>query len=161
MNLSPVISTDIDFYQLHDIPNFRQVTYNNIEKTKVHACKGLKIDTSYDISPDEFLTLKLLNGDAKDDVPNFQNPDDIWSKGTEKYKRLGGKTAISILEQDNKAIKKYGTLEYISETPGYKRNNKVLNLRNIPQDISKGILDVYLNYEHTGSLKKIQTYLDA
>lgn len=154
------ISDDGDFFQLHGISRFKQYNYKFVEKTKKLICKNLKIQEDYDITPEEFLAIKMLNGDTKDGVPNYQNDDDVWFDDNKKYKSLGVKTSMKILlGEDEKILNKFGSLEEIKETDGYKRNSKMLDLKNIPQDIKDHIIDEYLNYEYKGSLRKIQQYL--
>lgn len=153
-----IISDDSDFYQLHDIEDLEQYNFKKVQKTNVHACRALKIDEDTELSPQEFITLKIMNGDRKDGVPNCLNKGDIWLT-EDKYVRFGVKTSLKILSGDEKAITKYGTFEDIEETEFFKRNESVLDLRKIPQNVQDGVLELYLDYVHTGSLMKIQRYL--
>jgi 5'-3' exonuclease len=155
-----IISDDSDFYQLHDITRLKQYNYRKVQKTWKHAAKSLKIGDDKFVTPNQYKLLKILDGDRKDGVPNFQNGDDVWTnKEKGKYKRLGGKTALKILENDDKCIVKYGFISDISDTDGFKRNKKMIDLEEIPGYIKDEIIEQYIKFEYTGSLYGIQNYL--
>jgi len=147
-----IISDDSDFYQLHDIPKLKQYNYRKVQKTWRHAAKSLKIGDDTFVTPAQYKLLKNPDGDRKDGGPNFLNDNDIWvADDDRKYKRLGGKTALKILEEDDKCIAKYGYVADIRKEDGFKRNEQMIDLDNVPQDIKDGIIEQYLKFEYTGS----------
>jgi 5'-3' exonuclease len=154
-----IISDDSDFYQLHDIPQLEQYNYRKVRKTRVHACKSLKISEDTEVTPEQYRLMKTLDGDRKDGVPNFQNDNDVWLDVEKKYKRLGGKTALKIIMEDPETVTKFGNLDIIKKSRGFIRNDEVINLHNVPSNIQEGIIDQYLNYQYKGSLQKIQRYI--
>ena len=156
-----IISDDSDFYQLHGINGLKQYNYKNIQKTWEHASKSLKIGDNVRVTPAQFTELKILNGDRKDGVPNFLSDDDVWNDETKKPIRLGGKTALKILNGDDKMVVKYGNLSDIRKSKYYLRNKKVIDLNEIPDSIKDAVIDKYLTFEYKGSISSILNYLSS
>jgi len=156
-----LFSDDSDFISLHGVNRFEQYNFKKIRKTKVHACRSLKINEDIVITPREFVLAKILNGDKKDFVPNFLNKDDIWLNDNTKYVRFGGKKALKIINQDEDTLMKYGGIDKIINSKYFKRNEKMLNLKSIPTHVVENILNEYLKYEIKGNLPGIKNYIET
>ncbi len=156
-----IISDDSDFYQLHDIDGLTQYNYKKVQKTWEHASRSLKIGDDVRVTPAEFKELKILNGDRKDGVPNFLSDGDVWIDDSKKPVRLGGKTALKILKEEDKMVAKYGDLSDIRKSEYYLRNKKVIDLNEIPDYVEDSVIDQYLTFEYTGSISSILEYLST
>lgn len=148
-----MISTDSDSYQYHN-DRLSQFTYDGRIVDESYVKRNLPIREDIDIDPETFLKIKILNGDGKDDVPNFLSEDDSVLEGGKSVK-LGPLTSYKILNGNLK----YGTLDSIENSDNYKRNEKMLNLSMIPQDLKDSIINEYISYKIKGTYKTISSYL--
>ena len=128
-----IISRDKDFLQLQKYPNVIK-QFDPVKQVNIKS-----IDTLTEI------TVKIMNGDRGDGVPNMLSDDDSLVNILKKQKRLGEVTATKILL--NKGITNY--LNEVSEEVklNYIRNDMMINLDNIPKDIDKDIVNCYTSYE--------------
>ena len=111
-----IISGDKDFIQLHKYPNVKQ--YSPILKKYVN-----------DHNPDTYIKEHILKGDTSDGVPNVLSPDNTFVDGI-RQRPLGRKKIETWLDI------------HIDDLPeevkrNYQRNDKLINLDNIPEELEK------------------------
>ena len=114
-----IISGDKDFIQLHKYPNVKQ--YSPILKKYVN-----------DHNPDTYIKEHILKGDTSDGVPNVLSPDNTFVDGI-RQRPLGRKKIETWLDI------------HIDDLPeevkrNYQRNDKLINLDNIPEELEKEIM---------------------
>ena len=115
-----IVSGDKDFIQLQKYENVRQ--YSPITKKHING-----------FDPVVYIKEHILKGDKSDGVPNVLSPDHTF---TDKLRQrpLTSKRIESILAQDiedlNDELKR-----------NYQRNDKLINLDNIPEKLEEDILD--------------------
>ena len=115
-----IVSGDKDFIQLHKYENVRQ--YSPITKKHVNG-----------VNPVVYIKEHILKGDKSDGVPNVLSPDHTFTDGL-RQRPLTIKRMNSILAQDiddlNDELKR-----------NYQRNNALINLDEIPEELEQCILD--------------------
>lgn len=145
-----IISSDGDFLQLQQYNGRSQYTvkqYNPAQK---------KFIVSED--PIKELKMKIINGDSGDGIPNIMSAGDTFVTGT-RQKRMTEQRLAKYLNED---ITEYDT----TAATNYSRNSTLIDLRNIPGDISTKIINTYeetkpapkgklLNYFITNKLKNL------
>ena len=115
-----IVSGDKDFIQLQKYENVRQ--YSPITKKHING-----------FDPVVYIKEHILKGDKSDGVPNVLSPDHTF---TDKLRQrpLTSKRIESILAQDiddlDDELKR-----------NYQRNDKLINLDNIPEELEQCILD--------------------
>ena len=117
-----ILSGDKDFIQLHKFKNVSQ--YSPITKKFVNG-----------IDPYEYLTEHVLKGDSGDGVPNVLSPDNTFVDGI-RQRPLGRKKIETWLDM------------HIDDLPeevkrNYQRNEKLINLDNVPEILEKVIIDEF------------------
>ena len=115
-----IVSGDKDFIQLHKYENVRQ--YSPITKKHING-----------VNPVVYIKEHILKGDKSDGVPNVLSPDHTFTDGL-RQRPLTSKKLNSILAQDiddlNDELKR-----------NYQRNNALINLDEIPEELEQCILD--------------------
>lgn len=122
-----IISSDGDFLQLQQYNGRSQYTvkqYNPAQK---------KFVVSED--PIKELKLKIINGDSGDGIPNIMSAGDTFVTGS-RQKRMTEQRLMKYLNED---IGQYDT----TAATNYSRNSTLIDLRNIPGDISTKIINTY------------------
>ena len=114
-----IVSGDKDFIQLHKYPNVKQ--YSPILKKYVNGH-----------NPDTYIKEHILKGDTSDGVPNVLSPDNTFVDGI-RQRPLGRKKIETWLDI------------HIDDLPeevkrNYQRNDKLINLDNIPEELGKEIM---------------------
>jgi 5'-3' exonuclease len=133
-----ILSSDKDFMQLQKYPNV--VQYSPILK------RFIKTD-----NPNEYIKEHIIRGDRGDGIPNFLSADNTFVAG-----------------ERQKVINKKKLTEWINGDPmtfcvtdnmlrNYKRNQMLVDLDYIPEDISKKIVEAY-DTPKTGSRQKMLNY---
>jgi len=120
-----ICSSDEDFLQL---PN---------DKVTIYNLKHNKIITDF---PKNFLEIKCLIGQPKDNIPNIKTPLD-WSENKRKP-GFGIKSAEKVLE--------YGIEKWLEEnalTERYKVNQYLIDFNKIPNIIKELIINKYKKYK--------------
>ena len=117
-----IVSGDKDFIQLHKYPKVKQ--YSPILKKFVK-----------DHNPTTYIKEHILKGDTSDGVPNVLSPDNTFVDSI-RQRPLGRKKIETWLDI------------HIDDLPeevkrNYQRNDKLINLDNIPAELEKEILDDY------------------
>ena len=114
-----IISSDKDFIQLHRYNNVKQ--YSPILKKYVNGH-----------DPDTYIKEHILKGDTSDGVPNVLSPDNTFVDSI-RQRPLGRKKIETWLDI------------HIDDLPeevkrNYQRNDKLINLDNIPDELGKEIM---------------------
>jgi hypothetical protein len=114
-----IISGDKDFIQLHKYPNVKQ--YSPIVKKFVNGH-----------NPTTYIKEHILKGDTSDGVPNVLSPDNTFVDSI-RQRPLGRKKIETWLDI------------HIDDLPeevkrNYQRNDKLINLDNIPEELEKEIM---------------------
>ncbi len=114
-----IVSSDKDFIQLHT-GNVKQ--WSPVTKQEVNGH-----------DPDTYIKEHVLRGDSGDGVPNVLSPDHTFTDGL-RQKPLGKKRIEKMIGENmsdwNDEVKR-----------NYQRNYKLINLKNIPEDIKDNIVD--------------------
>lgn len=119
-----ILSSDKDFVQLQTNPNIKQ--YSPTMK------KFIKTD-----DPIRQLNELIVRGDTGDGIPNILSPDNSIADGI-RQKPITKKFLEEVL------VKAEGTLSE-SLTRNWDRNRQLIDLNMIPDNISKNILDTYVD----------------
>jgi len=115
-----IVSNDKDFQQLQRYPNVSQ--YSPLKKSML-VCNN----------PEKFLIDHIIKGDVSDGIPNILSDDDVFMDEDKRQKPCG-KKKIGVIKED---LKSYNT------TPNWERNNRMINLNMIPEDIESQIIDEF------------------
>ena len=115
-----IVSGDKDFIQLQKYDNVNQ--YSPITKKMVNGH-----------NPDTYIKEHILKGDKSDGIPNVLSPDHTFTDEL-RQRPLTSKKINSIMAQDfddlNDELKR-----------NYQRNDALINLDNIPEELEQSILD--------------------
>ena len=134
-----IVSGDKDFIQLHKYENVRQ--YSPITKKHVNG-----------VNPVVYIKEHILKGDKSDGVPNVLSPDHTFTDGL-RQRPLTIKRMNSILAQDiddlNDEVKR-----------NYQRNDKLINLDNIPEELEGEILDDFKSATCGDRSKLLNYFID-
>jgi hypothetical protein len=134
-----ILSGDKDFLQLQKYPNIRQ--YSPIQK------KFLVID-----DPHKYLIEHIIRGDSGDGIPNFLSADSVFVTEGVKQKSIMSKNLKIWLEAKLPE-------DFCNETMlrNYKRNELLIDLSKIPQQIENDVIVAYENGPQ-GDRKKLFAY---
>jgi 5'-3' exonuclease len=131
-----IVSGDKDFIQLHKYNNVRQ--YSPITKKHING-----------VDPVVYIKEHILKGDRSDGIPNVLSPDHTFTDALRQRpltsKRIESILAQEIDELDNEVKR------------NYQRNNRLINLDNIPEELEKKILDDF-NVATSGDRSKLLNY---
>lgn len=136
-----ILSSDKDFMQLQKYPNIEQ--FSPILK---------KFISTED--PNAFLQEHILRGDVSDGVPNFLSSDDTFVSGS-RQKRLAKDKLVEWINTDPKTIIN-SPLGY-----GYSRNAALIDLSQIPVEISNAIVSEFSNQKRTHDKMRVLNYFIA
>jgi hypothetical protein len=118
-----IVSGDKDFQQLHKYDNVRQWSPN---LNRMIQCDD----------PESFLKEHILRGDKSDGIPNILSNDDVFDLGirqTPLRKPILNSYMRMTIEKDDKYYR------------NYLRNQTLIDLEFIPEDIENKIIDEYNN----------------
>jgi len=140
-----IISSDGDFLQLQQ--------YNGRSKFKVKQYNPAQKKFIVSENPLDELKEKIIRGDKGDGIPNVLSSSDCFVRDLRQ-------TPITKGKLDKLMEKHYGEWEDENAKIGFTRNQTLIDLRCIPEDISTKIIN---NYEETkpASKGKILDYLIA
>ena len=131
-----IVSGDKDFIQLHKYNNVRQ--YSPITKKHVNG-----------VDPVVYIKEHVLKGDRADGIPNVLSPDHTFTDEL-RQRPLTSKRIESILAQEidelDDEVKR-----------NYQRNDKLINLDNVPEELEEKILDDF-NVATCGDRSKLLNY---
>lgn len=133
-----ILSTDRDFLQLQLYKNVSQ--YSPIQKTFLYS-KQPKLD----------LHTKIIEGDKGDGIPNILSPSDTFVRGVRQVPLTAPRMQKYLTED----IDKY---DEVAKT-GYARNEVLIDLTFIPEDIQKSIFDTYNNTKAQSRSKLIPYFM--
>ena len=130
-----IVSSDKDFIQLHN-NNVKQ--WSPVTKQEVNGH-----------DPDTYIKEHVLKGDSGDGVPNVLSPDHTFTDGLTQ-KPQGKKRIEKMINENmndwNDELKR-----------NYQRNYKLINLKNIPEDIQSNIVDE-ISKSSCGDRSKLLNY---
>ena len=136
-----ILSSDKDFKQLQLYPNVKQ--WSPMQKKYVTATKAEIIEHKIE---------HIVKGDAGDGVPNILSKDDVFMNG-ERQKPMSAKRLQEFFANGFIACKND------EERRNWHRNATLVDFDFIPDDVSKTIIDNYLNTKPTGDKMAIMQYL--
>ena len=133
-----IVSGDKDFIQLHKYKNVRQ--YSPILKKHVNGH-----------NPDTYIRTHILKGDSSDGVPNVLSPDITFTEGL-RQRPLGKKKIETWLE----------SMDSMPDEAkrNYQRNEKLINLDKIPQELEEQILSEIDEAPHGDRSKLLNYFID-
>jgi len=134
-----IISGDKDFQQLQRYPNVQQFSPNL--KRLVQCADPLM-----------FLKEHIIRGDTGDSIPNYLSADDIFTKEGQKQKPI---FAAKVQEWLKLPPEEFCSAETLAH---YRRNERLVDLNMIPDDVQKAILDEY-ERPIKGERSKIYAYM--
>ena len=117
-----IVSSDKDFIQLHKYP-----------KVKQHSPNTKKMING--INPDTYIKEHILKGDPSDGIPNVLSPDNTFVDGL-RQKPLSKKKIEVMLQTDFDEL-------HDKIKRNYQRNEKLINLDNVPEELELHILDEF------------------
>ena len=121
-----IVSSDKDFQQLHDHPNIHQ--FSPLKKTLV-KCKD----------PKYYLLEHIIRGDSSDGVPNVFSDDDSCINPDKRQKPC----LMSKFVDVHTEYKDTSTFQDENLLRNWKRNERIIDLSQIPANIQQSILDAY------------------
>lgn len=135
-----ILSSDGDFIQLQKYKNVTQ--WSPMQKKQIKAnAKELH---------EKKITHIVKAGD--DGIPNILSKDDVFVVG-ERQKPVSAKRLQEFLELG------YDACKNDDERRNWHRNVKLIDFDHIPEDVSKEIIDTYVNNKPTGDKMSIMNYL--
>lgn len=135
-----IVSSDKDFFQLHQFSNVKQ--FSPIKRDMIN------VD-----DPHFFLFEHICKGDVGDGIPNVLSDDDTFVNG-ERQKPLRAKTIQEWFEAGDALEKLMPTNVWRN----FNRNQKLIDLQYTPEDIKHNILEIY-NTNSGKSNSKVLNYL--
>ncbi len=120
-----ILSGDKDFMQLQQ--------YSNVDQFAPVQKKFLRTD-----SPQDFLKEHIIRGDRGDGIPNCLSSDDVLVRG-ERQKSISKKKLSGWMASDPDDWNDSNQLR------GYRRNEQLIDLEFVPQDLKEEILSQYTN----------------
>tara|TARA_B100000575_G_scaffold102495_1_gene81687 strand:+ start:2920 stop:3759 length:840 start_codon:yes stop_codon:yes gene_type:complete len=117
-----IISGDKDFIQLQKYPNVEQ--FSPILKKYVNGH-----------DPNTYIKEHILKGDTSDGIPNVLSPDNTFVDGL-RQRPLGRKKIENWLSKDIDDL-------HDEVKRNYQRNDKLINLDNVPEILEKVIMDEF------------------
>lgn len=134
-----IISSDGDFKQLHKYDNVRQF---DPRKKKWVKCED----------PKKYLAAHIAKA-GDDGIPNVLSPDDVFMRTDLRQKSMRADNLARFVELGRDACLD----DY--QRKNWDRNNTLINLDLIPEDIMQRIIDAYLNTKVVCDKMKIYNYL--
>lgn len=134
-----IVSNDKDFQQLQMFPNVRQFGPTTKEYINCPDPRG-------------FLLEHIIRGDSSDGIPNILSDDDTFVEDNKRQVRLTQKR-IDGLKKDSENSSFF-------ENPKYIRNQTLIDMSNIPQDLQDNILDEYNSQKNKGRDKLLTYFID-
>jgi hypothetical protein len=132
-----ILSGDKDFMQLQQ--------YSNVDQFAPVQKKFLRTD-----SPQDFLKEHIIRGDRGDGIPNCLSSDDVLVRG-ERQKSISKKKLSGWMASDPDDWNDSNQLR------GYRRNEQLIDLEFVPQDLKEEILSQY-NNAVSGDRSKLFNY---
>ena len=141
-----IISSDKDFIQLH---GFHVKQYSPVSKKFVNGTP-----------PQEYLREHIIKGDRSDGVPNVLSPDDTFTE-SKRQKPIRKTMLITLTEAmerwEPKDLFQLAKCSRDTWVRNWQRNETLIDLNKIPDDIRDKILREYKNAQ-TGDRSKLFNY---
>ena len=135
-----IISNDKDFFQLQ--------RYKNIKQYRP-ATEKIYVEDE----PIAYLREHIIRGDKGDGIPNFKSPDNSFVIG-KRQKSIMTKDMLMYLEQTPEEF-----CEDEEQLKNFKRNEKLVDLAQTPQDIQRAIYEQYENYKVNKRSKVVNYFM--
>ena len=135
-----ILSGDKDFVQLQK--------YWNVDNYNPVLKKDIRVD-----NPERYLREHIMLGDRGDGIPNFLSADDTFVVG----KRQKSISRLKLAEWAELEPEEFCTEEMLI---GYKRNKALIDLSEIPDDISGQVLDQYYSGTQNPRSKIIEYFME-
>jgi len=139
-----IISSDKDFKQLQVYGNVKQ--FSPMQKKSV-VLKQSEYNT--------FLIEHIVRGDSGDGIPNILSPDDIIMDETARQRPITQKVLQRFFDKGRDGC------ETDEERRCWDRNEQLVDLNKIPEDLQSQILEQYLNNKPKGDKMSVYNYLIA
>lgn len=136
-----ILSSDKDFVQLQKYPNVAQ--YSPILKRFVKT-----------ENPAEYIKEHIIRGDRGDGIPNFLSPDNTFVIG-ERQKVINKKKLVEWINSDPQQF-------CVNEVMlrGYMRNQMLVDLDFIPEDLKQSIVEVYEDTKPASKQKMLNYFIE-
>lgn len=134
-----IISSDGDFMQLHKYDNVKQ--WSPIQKKMVRA-----------LDPAAYLAAHIAKA-GDDGIPNVLSQDDVFVLEGVRQKKMTSARLQEFITLGRGACKTE------TEQRNWDRNNQLINLDNIPDEIQSQIIDTYTGTKPKGDKMSIYQYL--
>ena len=136
-----ILSSDKDFKQLQLYPTVKQ--WSPMQKKYITATKKEIVEHKIE---------HIVKGDTGDGVPNILSKDDVFMKG-ERQKPVSAKRLQEFFDNGFIACRND------EERRNWHRNATLVDFDFIPADVSKEIIDSYINKKPKGDKMAIMNYL--
>lgn len=142
-----ILSSDGDFLQLQQWNNY----LNCGHKVKQYNPTQKK----YIVSNNPLLDLKekIVTGDSGDGIPNILSPSDTFVRGVRQK-------VLTENRMSNFMSKEYGDYEDETARIGFTRNQTLIDLRLIPQDIKDSVITTYNNTKPAPRMKLMNYFME-
>jgi hypothetical protein len=136
-----ILSSDKDFVQLQK--------YDNVSQYSPLLKKYISTD-----NPNHFIKEHIIKGDRGDGIPNFLSPDNVFALG-ERQKSIRKDKLAQWISMDPKEF-------CVNESMlrGYKRNQMLVDLDYIPEDIKSNIVEEYENVKSASRQKMMNYFIE-
>jgi len=133
-----IISSDKDFIQLHRFKNISQ--FSPMQKKEVT-----------DKNPHIYRFNHIIKGDAGDGVPNVKSADNVFVEEGLRQTPIRAKQVEEWLDNSEKLSEVMDTEVYRN----YQRNKKLIDLTEIPENISEMIINTFNNSKKPMQMKAL------
>jgi 5'-3' exonuclease len=134
-----ILSSDGDFLQLQQ--------YNNVKQYNPTQRKFIK-----SVNPSQELKEKIIRGDKGDGIPNILSSSDCFVRDIRQKSITKGKLEELLNEEPSK-------YDSVANT-GFSRNHTLIDLRCIPEEIRKSIIDTYDSIKPSPRSKLINFFME-
>lgn len=131
-----ILSSDKDFVQLQK--------YNNVQQYSPILKRFIKTD-----NPQMYINEHIIKGDRGDGVPNFLSPDNVFVTG-DRQKNINKK---KLSEWIRNSPETFCTTDLMKRN--YKRNQMLVDLDFIPEDIKSKIVQAYDNTKPSSKMNML------
>lgn len=142
-----ILSSDGDFLQLQQWNNYlncghKVKQYNPTQKKYIVSDNPLRD-----------LKEKIVTGDSGDGIPNILSPSDTFVRGVRQK-------VLTENRMTNFMSKEYADYEDETARIGFSRNQTLIDLRQIPQDIKDSVITTYNNTKPAPRMKLMNYFME-
>lgn len=140
-----ILSSDGDFLQLQ--------MYNGRQGHKIKQYNPTQ--KKYVVSKEPLVELKqkIITGDSGDGIPNILSPSDTFVRGVRQK-------VMTEQRMTNFMSNEYDNYEDEAARIGYTRNQTLIDLRQIPEEIRNSIIDTYNNTKAAPRMKLMNYFME-